>query len=276
MKYTTICTAAVTAATIAAPSYAHENVRNLRADDGDESLTAASPEPQFFTDWWKYLWKKPEVKITIFTGDQLLFDTHAKQKLQCENQGQRLCKLAEICPNRPEYYAPFSQASIESFTPGIAGNQPVGTDSWVAYDTDDETRKDNCNTVGGCPGNGWVQIGLWGGIAPAGATCNTHCEAQGVFSRPQSCPSWGTISPVWIIRSYSASLSSSSSSSLSTKSLLKPMTLSSVPSILSICSLTSGCSIIKPPAQLKIGAFSANILSTKSPLIVGLKCIVAV
>ena len=65
MKYTTICTAAVTAATIAAPSYAHENVRNLRADDGDESLTAASPEPQFFTDWWKYIWKKPEVSLYI-------------------------------------------------------------------------------------------------------------------------------------------------------------------------------------------------------------------
>ena len=81
MKYTTVYTAAVSAAAIAAPSYAHDQVRNLRADDGDESLTAASPEPQFFTDWWKYIWKKPEVSLTsvytLQTQPQLVHLSHA-------------------------------------------------------------------------------------------------------------------------------------------------------------------------------------------------------
>jgi len=81
MKYTRVYTAAVSAAAIAAPSYAHDQVRNLRADDGD--LTAASPEPQFFTDWWKYLWKKPEVSLySVYTlqtqsQSQLVHLSHA-------------------------------------------------------------------------------------------------------------------------------------------------------------------------------------------------------
>ena len=74
----------------------------------------------------------------------------------------------------------------------------------------------------------------------------------------------------------SFSLSDNSCSNFRTRSLLNPITESSVPSILSTCSLTSGCSIIKPPAQESTGASSFSKLSIKSVGTVGRKKIVAV
>ena len=154
--------------------------RILRAEEGDT-------EPQSFgiTNWWKYGGEK-KVQINVFTSScPADFDSYAEQQASCEAKGQRLCKLAELCPNRGYYEKPFDTAFARGFdAPAIVAN----SDSWVAYDTNDDTRRDNCNTVGttigGCPGNGWVQVGLRAG---GKSLCNTHCEVA------NACPPWGNV-----------------------------------------------------------------------------------
>jgi len=55
-----------------------------------------------------------------------------------------------------------------------------------------------------------------------------------------------------------SNFSLSSCNSRKTKSLLNPMTLSSVPSMRSKCSLVKGCSIMRPPAHDKMGSSKAT------------------
>eukprot|EP00578_Thalassiosira_sp_NH16_P015715 CAMPEP_0181106880 /NCGR_PEP_ID=MMETSP1071-20121207/16765_1 /TAXON_ID=35127 /ORGANISM="Thalassiosira sp., Strain NH16" /LENGTH=226 /DNA_ID=CAMNT_0023190311 /DNA_START=157 /DNA_END=834 /DNA_ORIENTATION=- len=153
-------------------------------------------------NWW--------INFAVSTGADIagVQSTYAGHEEFCENQGKRLCKLQELCPHRPtstllEYYA---------YTPGLTSppgfTVPAGIaniDNWVAYNTDDISRQDNCNVYGGCPDNGWVQIGKWS-PAPGGGggTCDTHCElAPPLFGTGRACPSWGAsvggYSPVAIV-----------------------------------------------------------------------------
>ena len=146
---------------------------------------------------------EPEPEPPIITaylatdiGGPAVIDSYSEQEAYCVSQNQRLCKLEELCPTRPIYnLSPFDQA----YTPGFTVPADiVGEDSWVAYDTSDTTLekdkcspprsvRDGCNILGGCAGNGWVQIGNWpGNTVGVPDACNSHCELT------TACPSWGT------------------------------------------------------------------------------------
>lgn len=135
------------------------------------------------------------VEITVYTSidftNNLVPGTWDAHQLFCEGEEQRLCKLDELCPSRPQYYASASTLLFDQvFVPSFAVPTDVAPDNWVAYDTDDETRQDNCNVYGGCADNGWVQIGTWYPGSTYDATCNTHCEV-GPGVSAEACPLWG-------------------------------------------------------------------------------------
>jgi len=111
------------------------------------------------------------------------------QQTFCNNQGKRLCKLDELCQARGHYAEPFTQAFATNFDiPAVVS----GADNWIAYETNDDTRQDNCGVYGGCSLNAWIQIGNRLNSQGASQTCNTHCEVSTDANAPQyACPSWG-------------------------------------------------------------------------------------
>lgn len=156
-----------------------------------ESKNDESENTLDFGDWWP-------VDIALTTGATItdFKSSYAGHDSFCAIEGKRLCKLNELCPGRPKN----SLVAYNAYTPGY--NYAPGLtipaniaddDIWVAYNTNDIFRQDNCNVYGGCdsPGNGWVQIGKWGHSSGPGI-CNTHCElAPPVVGTAEACPGWG-------------------------------------------------------------------------------------
>ena len=112
------------------------------------------------------------------------------QQTFCNNQGKRLCKLDELCQARGYYAAPFTQAFTANFyIPAVVSS----ADNWIAYETNDDTRQDNCGVYGrGCSLNAWIEIGNRLNSQGASQVCNTHCEVVTDANAPQfACPGWG-------------------------------------------------------------------------------------
>mmetsp|Transcript_18278 Transcript_18278/g.32216 ORF Transcript_18278/g.32216 Transcript_18278/m.32216 type:complete len:548 (-) Transcript_18278:144-1787(-) len=124
---------------------------------------------------------QPSESPPIITTDYIITTTWAQSKTYCEAKGERLCKLDELCPNRPNH---------SNDPANNVANFPLSGVVFVAYDTDvvcnsaGEACNDNCDEL--CPEKGFVQVGVHD-VFP---TCTTKCEDginRGYWSGSGSC-----------------------------------------------------------------------------------------